>query len=192
MCSIWYFKNSAKKALSTCFWGLCTVHRFVSSRITVVALSKTGSAKHSSNKSAAGPQPPRGPSKVRPAHCLQWAVPPGGRGEAQDSQEPGVSACDGQAHQGHASKRQPCLSDSSVSGWFCPAWRCSAGCRQDWKPRSPDQPCTSGPLGVISLAFLSTHGPLAEYCTSRKGSLVSPSPTMLSSSSDWLMRCSRR
>lgn len=62
------------------------------------------------------------------------------------------------------------------------------------RPRSlciPAQLWTSGPLGV-SLAFLSTHGPLAEYCTSRKGSLVSPSPTMLSSSSDWLMRWSRR
>ena len=75
--------------------------------------------------------------------------------------------------------------------WFRPY--CASRLAAD-RPRSlriPAQPWTSGPLGV-SLAFLSTHGPLAEYCTSRKGSLVSPSPTMLSSSSDWLMRCSRR
>lgn len=48
------FLKISKKGLSTCFWGLFTVHRFVSSRITVVAPLKTGSAKHSSNKSAVG------------------------------------------------------------------------------------------------------------------------------------------
>lgn len=74
------FLKISKKGLSTCFRGLFTVHRFVSSRVTVVAPSKTGSAKHSSNKKRCGVA---SPGKVRPAHCLQWAVPPGGQGDAQ-------------------------------------------------------------------------------------------------------------
>ena len=104
---------------------------------------------------------------------------------------PRVSACDDEAWRGHASKRQPFLLGGGMSVGS-PLLRLSRLATNG--PRSlciPAQPWTSGPLGV-SLAFLSTHGPLAEYCTSRKGSLVSPSPTMLSSSSDWLMRWSRR
>lgn len=103
---------------------------------------------------------------------------------------PGVSACDYEAwRRGHAS-----VNPSSQNGSTSVVFPSHASWLAANRPRSlriPAQPCTSGPLGV-SLAFLSTHGPLAEYCTSRKGSLVSPSPTMLSSSSDWLMRCSRR
>lgn len=102
---------------------------------------------------------------------------------------PGVSACD-------KSLARPCqqVSTPPLSGSMSVVSLSRASQLPANRLRSlcvPAQPCTSGPLGV-SLAFLSTHGPLAEYCTSRKGSLVSPSPTMLSSSSDWLMRCSRR
>lgn len=46
---------------------------------------------------------------------------------------PGVSACDDEAQRGHASERQPFLSDSSMSV-VSPLPRLSAGCKQAQEP----------------------------------------------------------
>lgn len=129
------------------------------------------------------------PSRVRPAHCLQWTAHQEAEGEGQKSWD---------LEPVHAMTKPEETMPASVNPshiatcLLLPSQCFWAGCKQNHGLRSPAQPCTSGLLAVINLAFLSTHGPLAEYCTSRKGSFVSPSPTMLSSSSDWLMRCSRR
>lgn len=89
---------------------VCEFTRYSSSAI------KTGSAKHSSNK-----------SKVRSAHCLQWAaqlhqeaegMPRATKSWLRTAGTPGVSACDNEAWRGHASVNPS--SQTAARLWFSP------------------------------------------------------------------------
>lgn len=152
------FKNQ-QKGLSTCFWGLFTGHRFVSSRGTVVAPSKTGSAKHSSNKSTMGLGAPA--RSGLPTACNgQPHQEAEGMARATESWlgmagTLGVSACDDEAWRGHASKCQTLLSNVGASvvpppaplGWLhtgpgAPASQLSHALPGRWGSAWPSSPRT--------------------------------------------------
>lgn len=108
-----FFKIS-KKGLSTCFWVLFTVHRFVSSRVTVVAPSKQAQLNIQVTKARSGlPTACNGQ-----LHQEAEGMPRATKSWLRTAGTPGVSACDNEARRGHASVNPS--SQTAARLWFSP------------------------------------------------------------------------
>lgn len=97
-----FFKIS-KNGLSTCFWVLFTVHRFVSSRVTVVAPSKRAQLNIQVTKARSGlPTACNGQP-----HQEAEGMPRATKCWLRTAGTPGVSACDNEAREAMPASTPP-------------------------------------------------------------------------------------